>query len=78
MRGGRVGAIVIDFSRDCAEPAEKEKERCRLGSLSVSLIRALGRFARQIAIPKTVKDFHETSGYFCGKLRDYGSRLERI
>jgi hypothetical protein len=59
---------VIDFSRDCAEPAEKEKERCRLGSLSVSLIRALGHFARQIAIPKTVKDFHQTCGYFCGKL----------
>jgi hypothetical protein len=32
------------------------------------LIRALGHFARQIAIPKTDKDFHETGGYFCGKL----------
>jgi hypothetical protein len=32
------------------------------------LKRALGRFARQIAIPKTVKDFHQTCGYFCGKL----------
>ena len=59
---------MIDFSRDCAEPAEKEKERCRLGSLSASLIRALGHFARQIAIPKTVKDFHQTCGHFCGKL----------
>jgi hypothetical protein len=29
------------------------------------------RFGRQIAIPETVKDFHETCGYFCGKL---GSR----
>ena len=37
-------------------------------ALSVSLIRALGHFARQTAIPKTVKDFHETGGYFCGKL----------
>jgi hypothetical protein len=32
------------------------------------LKRALDRFARQIAIPKTVKDFHETCGYFCAKL----------
>jgi hypothetical protein len=38
-------------------------------SLSASLKRALGRFARQIPIPKTVKDFHETCGYFCGKLK---------
>jgi hypothetical protein len=30
--------------------------------------RRLARFARQIAIPKTVKDFHESCGYFCGKL----------
>jgi hypothetical protein len=59
---------VIDFNRDCAEPAEKEKERCRLESLSASLIPALGHFARQIAIPKTVKDFHQTCEYFCGKL----------
>jgi hypothetical protein len=35
---------------------------------TASLKRALGRFARQIAIPKTVKDFHQTCGYFCGKL----------
>jgi hypothetical protein len=41
------------------------------GSFSASLKRALGRFARQISIPKTVKDFHQTCGYFCGKL---GSR----
>jgi hypothetical protein len=33
------------------------------------LKRALSRFARQIAIPKTVKDFHQSCGYFCGKLR---------
>jgi hypothetical protein len=32
-----------------------------------SLKQALGRFAHQIAIPKTVKDFHQTCGYFCGK-----------
>jgi len=59
---------VIDFNRDFAELAKKEKERCRLGSFSASSKRALGRFARQIAIPKTVKDFHETCGYCCGKL----------
>ena len=69
---------MIDFSRDCAEPAEKEKERCRLGSLSVSLIRALGHFARQIAIPKTVKDFHQTCGYFLWKTEVDGGRLEQI
>jgi hypothetical protein len=32
------------------------------------LKRVPGHFARQIAIPKTGKDFHETCGYFCGKL----------
>jgi len=56
---------VIDFNRDFAELAENEKKRW---SLSASVKWALGHFARQIAIPKTVKDFHETGGYFCGKL----------
>jgi hypothetical protein len=41
----------------------------RYRSLSASMKRSLRRFARQIAIPKTVKDFHETCGYFCGKLK---------
>ena len=67
---------MIDFSLDCAEPAEKENERCRLGSLSVSLIRALGHLARQIAIPKTVKDFHQICGYFVGNLGRWRSARE--
>src|SRR6516165_4321126 len=41
----------------------------RYRSLSASMKRSLRRFARQIAIPKTVKDVHETCGYFSGKLK---------
>src|SRR6516162_838226 len=41
----------------------------RYRSISASMKRSLRRFARQIAIPKTVKDFHETCGYFCGQLK---------
>jgi hypothetical protein len=67
------GVVVLGLIAQLLIPGiapnpEKEKKRCRLGSLSVSLTRALGHFARQIAIPKTVKDFHETGGFFCGKL----------
>jgi hypothetical protein len=42
---------------------------CKTRSLSARLKRALGRFARQIAIPKTVKRFPPCLWVFLWKLR---------